>query len=274
MGELDRQVLEHLEHEARIDPHTSDLRVEAREDGTVLLEGEVDDIVSKRVAPAVAAGVPGVREVIDRVHVRPAEQMSDTTIAEHLPNALLADTVFDEFNLRMVDAADDVAAATDEAGRGDIDRDLGAHARGEIRIRVTQGVVELSGTVWSLSHRRLAEVLAWWVPGSIDVRNALRVERATRHRQRGGGRCAAGAGKGLAAQLRSNRGTRGGGAHRAGRDGAHGRAEDPGREGCLVRAGGARDRQPDDDPVNAITLGSTRKRVLGRPHIGAGERGL
>lgn len=33
----------------------------------------------------------------------------------------------------------------------------------------------LSGTIPSLSHKRLAGVLAWWVPGTRDVRNDLNV---------------------------------------------------------------------------------------------------
>ena len=35
------------------------------------------------------------------------------------------------------------------------------------------GVVTLNGEVPSLSHKRLAGVLAWWVPGTRDVINGL-----------------------------------------------------------------------------------------------------
>jgi osmotically-inducible protein OsmY len=36
-------------------------------------------------------------------------------------------------------------------------------------------VVTLNGAVTSLSHQRLAGMLAWWVPGSRDVINGLEV---------------------------------------------------------------------------------------------------
>ena len=38
-----------------------------------------------------------------------------------------------------------------------------------------QGVVTLDGEVPSLCHKRLAGVLAWWVPGTRDVVNGLEV---------------------------------------------------------------------------------------------------
>jgi osmotically-inducible protein OsmY len=40
---------------------------------------------------------------------------------------------------------------------------------------VADGVVTLAGRVISLSHKRLAGVLAWWVPGCRDVVNRLEV---------------------------------------------------------------------------------------------------
>jgi osmotically-inducible protein OsmY len=47
---------------------------------------------------------------------------------------------------------------------------------GIIAVVVDGGVVTLDGQVPSLSHKRLAGVLAWWVPGSRDVINGLGVE--------------------------------------------------------------------------------------------------
>ncbi len=44
-----------------------------------------------------------------------------------------------------------------------------------IDVTVVGGVVTLSGEVASLAHKRLAGVLAWWVPGSRDVVNGLEV---------------------------------------------------------------------------------------------------
>ncbi|HEX5084031.1 MAG TPA: BON domain-containing protein, partial [Blastocatellia bacterium] len=60
-----------------------------------------------------------------------------------------------------------------------------AEKRGDMRIIVgggmalqegrDEGVVLLEGQAPSLSHKRLAGVLAWWVPGSRDVLNCLEV---------------------------------------------------------------------------------------------------
>ncbi|MBA2409882.1 MAG: BON domain-containing protein [Gammaproteobacteria bacterium] len=36
-------------------------------------------------------------------------------------------------------------------------------------------LIKVTGEVKSLSHRRFAEVLLWWVPGSCDVYNRLHV---------------------------------------------------------------------------------------------------
>ena len=43
-------------------------------------------------------------------------------------------------------------------------------------IAVADGVVTLDGQVESLSHKRLAELLAWWVPGTRDVVNGIEVK--------------------------------------------------------------------------------------------------
>jgi osmotically-inducible protein OsmY len=47
---------------------------------------------------------------------------------------------------------------------------------GIIDVVVDGGVVTLDGQVPSLSHKRLAGVLAWWVPGVPDVITGLAVE--------------------------------------------------------------------------------------------------
>ena len=44
---------------------------------------------------------------------------------------------------------------------------------GSIFVAVADGVVTLNGHVPSLTHKRLAGVLAWWVPGTRDVVNGL-----------------------------------------------------------------------------------------------------
>jgi osmotically-inducible protein OsmY len=48
-------------------------------------------------------------------------------------------------------------------------------ARGAIELRVENGVVTRAGEVPGLDYKRLAGLLAWWVPGSRDVINGLGV---------------------------------------------------------------------------------------------------
>jgi osmotically-inducible protein OsmY len=52
-------------------------------------------------------------------------------------------------------------------------------ARGEpysfINAAVEDGIVTLNGQVRSLSHKRLAGVLAWWIPGTRDAINGIEV---------------------------------------------------------------------------------------------------
>ena len=45
--------------------------------------------------------------------------------------------------------------------------------KGNMRIAVSGGVVTLDGTVPSRNHARLASALAWWVPGTRDVKDFL-----------------------------------------------------------------------------------------------------
>ena len=49
-------------------------------------------------------------------------------------------------------------------------------AGGEIDIEVEHGVVTLNGSLPSLAAKRLAGVLAWWVPGVRDVVNGITVD--------------------------------------------------------------------------------------------------
>ena len=52
-------------------------------------------------------------------------------------------------------------------------REVASEPSGSIVIEVKKGIVTLNGEVPSLTHKRLAGVLAWWVPGTRDVVNGL-----------------------------------------------------------------------------------------------------
>ena len=72
----------------------------------------------------------------------------------------------EDFIFRHVEIGDFRAEAVNEGGN-DILR---------LCIEVKKGVVILNGRVPGLVSKRLAGVLAWWVPGSRDVVNGIAVE--------------------------------------------------------------------------------------------------
>lgn len=112
------------------------------EDDSIVIEGVVDSIALKKRALFFAMGLKGSSGIVDRLRVRPSMRMSDGEIKKHMYDALAEETTL--------------------AGSG-------------IKVEVTDGVVDLEGVVGSLSHKRFAGVLAWWIPGSMDVINSLEV---------------------------------------------------------------------------------------------------
>lgn len=111
------------------------------EESKLFMEGMVDRVSTKRKAVTAASSV--CPEVVDMLKVKPASHMGDAEIIRHLEDA------FDEdFALEGISV--DISVTRD-------------------------GIVHLDGTVNSLAQKRLAEVLAWWVPGSTDVINNIEV---------------------------------------------------------------------------------------------------
>jgi osmotically-inducible protein OsmY len=142
-------------------------------DDTVTLQGEAPDIAAKKLALELAAAVPGARGVVDRLRVAPGERMSDDEIRDHIRDAFIQEPAFSNCAIR-VQTKDGAKTFNDPAEK-----------RGDMRIIVgggmalqegqDEGVVLLEGQAPSLSHKRLAGALAWWVPGSRDVLNCLEV---------------------------------------------------------------------------------------------------
>ena len=116
--------------------------VDFRSEGEkLIMEGMVDTLSVKRKAFIAASSVyPGI---VDNVKVKPASRMGDSEIIRHLEGS------FDE-DYAMEGLSIDVSVTRD-------------------------GIVHLDGKVHSLTQKRLAEVRAWWVPGSVDVINNLEV---------------------------------------------------------------------------------------------------
>lgn len=110
--------------------------------GRVILEGQTESIISKRVAEQLVRQVEGIGTVENLLRVRAIPARSDEVIAMQVKDALTEDPYISE-------------------------RDL--------IITVNEGVVTLSGHQDALAKKRLAGLVTWWVPGVTDVRNEIAV---------------------------------------------------------------------------------------------------
>ncbi len=151
-----------LRSEARIDLPHHPIRL-ALAEGDLVIEGEVADVAAKKLALERAAAVADVRGIVDRLRVAPAERLADGAIRDHVRDALVEEPALESCSIRVsvknhwepVRVVDGATATVD--------------------ISVEDGVVLLDGSVPGLGMKRLAGVLAWWVPGSRDVINGLAV---------------------------------------------------------------------------------------------------
>jgi osmotically-inducible protein OsmY len=163
LDEVLEQVRSALGSESRLDLHRYPLDT-AFDRGVLTLAGEVKDIAVKKLVLERVAAIPDVDGIVDRLHVVPAQSMGDGEIRDHVRNVLIDEPVFSECAIRVRDGERVETIRGPDAPRG------------EITVSVFEGVVTLDGEVPSLSHKRLAGVLAWWVPGSRDVVDGLGVE--------------------------------------------------------------------------------------------------
>jgi osmotically-inducible protein OsmY len=152
-----------LERRPQVNDHASRIALEVC-DGVLVMSGEVRDIIAKRVAHLAAVETLGVNRVMDELRVAPTERRSDVQIAEFLDRLLMQESAFRDYARKVVAGAQSPPAGTD-----------GSTREQAITASVRDAVVTLAGTVGSLTHRRLADVLAWWTPGACGVRNFLHV---------------------------------------------------------------------------------------------------
>lgn len=163
--DLREEALAAIRSEGRIGPHFKPAVLEIDDDGTATIQAEVDTIAIKRLALERLAAIKGVSAIIDRLRVKPATVMSDDGMLDHLRKAYYGELSFRHLRIKER-----------EHGTVKLVRDAFEEARGEIEIEVKKGVVILNGRAPGLATKRLAGVLAWWVPGSRDVVNGIAVE--------------------------------------------------------------------------------------------------
>ncbi len=162
----ERDILDHvrkaLHSEPRVRPVGGPLHLNLA-GSDLAIEGEVDHIAGKKLALEAAARVPGVATITDRLRVHAATPMGDGAIRDQVRDGLLEEPALADCGVRVqVKGEIEIARApADPAGTIDID--------------VADGVVTLDGEVPGLGLKRLAGVIAWWVPGSRDVINGIGV---------------------------------------------------------------------------------------------------
>ncbi|MGE5259320.1 MAG: BON domain-containing protein [Actinomycetota bacterium] len=159
------QALAAIRSEKRIGPHFKPVHFDIDPEGTATIETEVDNVAIKRLVLERLAQTKGVSAIVDRVRVKPAKAMSDDGILDHLRKAYYDEPSFYKLQLKER-----------EGGKLKPVRDAFETARGVIETEAKAGVIVLNGRVPSLASKRLAGVLAWWVPGARDVINGIAVD--------------------------------------------------------------------------------------------------
>lgn len=155
--ELVSALLAALAQDGDINLHEYPIRITYQD--TLQLEGEVANIIAKRKARRIALQLSGLPNIEDHLHLRPGEHRSGKALQDATVDALAQEPAFR-----------DIRVYSGQATPPDIEQWISTSANG--------CVVRLDGQMSSLSHRRLAEVIVWWVPGICDVHNHLRVRPA------------------------------------------------------------------------------------------------
>ncbi|AJE03773.1 BON domain-containing protein [Geobacter pickeringii] len=161
--EILKEIEASFEREPRINLHAWPLRMEL-DAGVLTLEGEVEHVAAKKLALELGGAATGVDGIVDRLRVAPAETMEDMEIRDHLTDAFLQEPAFADYAIHAL-----------VFGRWESVREAPREPTGLLQVEADGGIVTLNGQVTSLSHKRLAGVLAWWVPGSRDVVNGIEV---------------------------------------------------------------------------------------------------
>ncbi|CDY74253.1 hypothetical protein BGLT_00539 [Caballeronia glathei] len=160
-----KQVMADFERESHLKLQHHSVHIRAG-DGALTVEGEVPDIACKkrlvRLTRLHGDGAP----VIDQLRVAANPPVGDGELRTHVCERLMQAVDFRNCVIcaRVKGQLDMLRGTMDQAG------DEGS---GVIEVTVEGGVVTLTGQVISLSHRRLAGMLAWWVGGCRDVVNLL-----------------------------------------------------------------------------------------------------
>lgn len=145
-----------LEHDPDINLHRYPIEIHV--DSAVRLTGVVGDIRAKRKALRLARQAAGRDDILDELLIDTTEARGAQELRQAAVEALKQEPVFAEVII-------------DEGREAPVER-----RTGWIAVDTDGARVILHGVLDSLSHRRLAEVICWWVRGSADVDNRIHVE--------------------------------------------------------------------------------------------------
>lgn len=134
--ELQQAIETRLQRNSDVDFHLIDVSVQ---NGTVTLDGAVDDLLSADLAERIAQTTRGVQSVKNQLQAKPVSR-PDRDIKQDIENALLVDPAADSY---------------------------------EVKVDVTKGAVTLTGNVESIYERRLAERITKGIRGVRSVVNQL-----------------------------------------------------------------------------------------------------
>jgi osmotically-inducible protein OsmY len=160
-----KQVMAAFERESHLKLHHHPIHMSFN-DGALTVAGEVPDIASKKrllqLTRAHSDGTP----LVDQLRVTANPPIGDGELRTHICERLAQAVDFRNCVIcaRVKGQLEVLRSTMDQAG---------VDGSGVIEVTVKDGVVTLTGQVISLSHRRLAGVMAWWVAGCRDVVNLL-----------------------------------------------------------------------------------------------------
>ena len=160
-GEIISRIRAALAKDTRIKLHRFPITLKF--DGEdLLLAGNVEHMAAKKIALVLAAAIAPTARILDRLRVTPAQPMSARELRDHVVKVLLEEPALERclIHSRL-------------PGQLATHRKAVPEPAGTIVVLVNDGVVTLNGEVPGLSHKRLAGVLAWRVPGCRDVINDL-----------------------------------------------------------------------------------------------------
>ncbi|MBE0446659.1 MAG: BON domain-containing protein [Actinobacteria bacterium] len=148
IAKSDEEITEDVRKNLELDAWVDDTRVSVETiDGVVFLRGTANSRVEKQEAENDARWVAGVIDVVNHLVVKPEMKIADAEVARDVRAALLKNTRLDLT---------------------------------EVNVDVTDGVVTLTGEVPNFTQKRIAEYVAFSVPGVVDVVNELYVHGARR----------------------------------------------------------------------------------------------